>query len=84
MTYASISTGYMGGGINPRPFVGDQALPFNPETLTTYEVGFKADLFDRLVRINGAAFYNKFNDIILTKLVCPESSLPMASQSSRS
>ena len=76
MTYASISTGYMGGGINPRPFVGDQALPFNPETLTTYEVGFKADLFDRLVRINGAAFYNKFKDIILTKLVCPESSLP--------
>ena len=76
MAYASVSTGFKGGGVNPRPFVSDQKLPFNPETLTTYEVGFKADLLDRKVRLNGAAFYNKYNDIVLTKLVCPESSLP--------
>ncbi len=60
--------------MNPRPFVADQALPFNPETLTTYEVGFKADLLDRRVRLNGAAFLNKYHDIMLSKLVCPESS----------
>lgn len=74
--YASVSTGFKGGGVNPRPFVSDQALPFNPETLTTYEVGFKADFLDRTVRLNGAAFLNKYNDITLGKLVCPESSLP--------
>ena len=73
MTYASISTGYKGGGVNPRPFVADQRHAFNPETLTTYEIGFKSDLFDQRVRINGAAFYNKYNDIVLTKLVCPDS-----------
>ena len=88
MTYASVATGYMGGGINPRPFFGpsagdcnaagyvapapcNQIKPFNPETLTTYEVGFKTDLFDRKLRLNGAFFYNKFNDIILTLSACP-------------
>jgi iron complex outermembrane recepter protein len=76
LAYASASTGFKGGGVNPRPFVPDQALPFNPETLTTYEVGFKADLLDRKVRLNGAAFFNKYNNIILGKQVCPESSLP--------
>ena len=76
MTYASISTGYKGGGVNPRPFVADQRHSFNPETLTTYEIGFKTDLLDQTMRINGAAFYNKYKDIVLTKLVCPDSSLP--------
>ena len=76
LAYASASTGFKGGGVNPRPFVADQRLSFNPETITTYEVGFKADLLDRLVRLNGAAFLNKYEDIVLGKLVCPESSLP--------
>ena len=76
LAYASLSTGFKGGGVNPRPFVADQALPFQPETLTTYEVGFKSDFLDRRVRLNGAAFLNKYDDIILGKLICPESSLP--------
>ncbi len=75
LAYASASTGFKGGGVNPRPFVSDQALPFNPETLTTYEVGFKADLLGRKLRLNGAAFFNKYEDIILGKLVCLESVL---------
>jgi iron complex outermembrane recepter protein len=76
LAYASVSTGFKGGGVNPRPFVSDQARPFNPETLTTYEVGFKADFLDRKIRLNGAAFLNKYEDITLGKQVCPESSLP--------
>ncbi|WP_088311105.1 TonB-dependent receptor [Novosphingobium sp. B 225] len=76
LAYASVSTGFKGGGVNPRPFVSDQALSFNPETLTTYEVGFKADLLDRRIRLNGAGFINKYSDITLGKQVCPESSLP--------
>jgi iron complex outermembrane receptor protein len=75
LAYASVSTGFKGGGVNPRPFVSDQALPFNPETITTYEAGFKADLLDRLVRLNGAAFLNKYADITLGKNVCMESVL---------
>jgi iron complex outermembrane receptor protein len=96
LAYASIATGYKGGGVNPRPFFGpstgdcppfsfnpdgsvipappcNQILPFNPETLTTYEAGFKSDLFDRRVRLNGALFYNKYNDIIFILSACPSS-----------
>lgn len=76
LAYASVSTGFKGGGVNPRPFVADQALPFDPETLTTYEFGFKSDLLDRRLRLNGAVFLNKYSNIILGRLVCPESSLP--------
>ena len=43
MTYAQVSTGYKGGGVNPTPYVPDQAVPFGPEKLTTYEVGVKSD-----------------------------------------
>jgi len=76
LAYASASTGFKGGGVNPRPFVADQRLPFDPETLTTYEIGFKSDFLDRKVRLNGAVFLNKYKDIILGKVVCPESVLP--------
>jgi iron complex outermembrane receptor protein len=75
MVYASVATGYKGGGVNPRPFFGpgplNQLANFNPETLTTYEVGFKTDFADNRVRLNGALFYNKYKDIILTLLACP-------------
>ena len=70
MVYAQVSTGFKGGGVNPRPYVPDQVVPFGPETLTTYEVGFKADLLDRAVRLNGAAFYNNYDDLQLTLYQC--------------
>jgi iron complex outermembrane recepter protein len=77
LAYASVSTGFKGGGVNPRPFTADQRLPFNPETLTTYEMGFKSDLLNRRMRLNGAVFLNKYDDITLGKTVCAESSLPV-------
>jgi iron complex outermembrane receptor protein len=70
MVYAQTATGYKGGGVNPRPFVPAQTLPFKPETLTGYEAGFKSNLFDRTVRFNVAAFYNNYNDIQLTLSSC--------------
>ena len=86
--YASVSTGYKAGGVNPRPFFGPSAgecsaLPpgvlapcnqiksFNPETLTTYEAGIKTDLFDRKLRFNASAFFNQYDNIILTLTRCP-------------
>jgi len=88
MMYGSISTGYKGGGVNPRPFYGpsagdcnapgyvapnpcNQLGSFDPETLTTYEVGFKSDFLDRRLRLNGAFFFNKYNNIILQLTACP-------------
>jgi len=73
MTYAQVSTGFKGGGVNPRPFFANQAQPFKAETLTAYEVGFKSDLFGNTLRVNGAVFLNKYEDIILTVNSCPPS-----------
>jgi iron complex outermembrane receptor protein len=78
MTYAQISTGFKGGGINPRPFFPAQALPHGPETLDAYEVGFKSSLLGRAVRLNGAAFLNKYDDILVTVSSCPLPGVPAA------
>lgn len=73
MVYGQISTGYKGGGVNPRPFVADQVVSFGAEKVTTFEGGFKADLLDHLLRIDGAYFYNKYKDIQRNLFVCPTS-----------
>jgi iron complex outermembrane recepter protein len=72
MTYAQFSTGYKGGGVNPRPFTAVQVRPFGPETLNAYEIGLKSTLFGRSMRFNAALFYNEYNDIQLTLNACPE------------
>ena len=64
MTYIQFSTGYRAGGVNPRPYVLDQAVPFGPERLKAYEAGFKADLFGRALRLNGSFFINEYSDIL--------------------
>jgi iron complex outermembrane recepter protein len=71
MAYAVTSTGYKGGGVNPRPFFPSQALSFEPETLTAYEVGVKSSLLDHRMRLNFAAFYNNYKDIQLGLSSCP-------------
>lgn len=37
--------------------------PVTPETLDNYELGFKSQLFDRRLRLNGALFYYKVKDL---------------------
>lgn len=64
MTYIQFSTGYRAGGVNPRPYVLDQAVPFDPERLQAYEAGFKADLFGRALRLNGSFFINEYTGIL--------------------
>lgn len=46
-------------------------MSFQPETLTTYEVGLKTDLLDRHVRLNFAGFLNKYKNIVSALKVCP-------------
>ena len=65
MTYAQFSTGFKGGGVNPRPFFVQQAVSFDPETLDSYEIGVKSDFLDRRVRLNVAAFYSQYKGIQL-------------------
>jgi iron complex outermembrane receptor protein len=72
MAYASAGTGYKAGGVGPRPFNAQQAQPFGPETVTSYELGLKTDLFDRRMRFNVAGFYNDFKDAQIVLLSCPQ------------
>jgi len=64
MTYAQYSTGFRGGGVNPRPFIPQQEVPFKPETLRSAEIGLKSDLFDRHLRLDVSAFYSKYTNIL--------------------
>ncbi len=51
--YAKYATGYRAGGASSRT---SDYKAFNPEDVKSYEVGLKADLFDRRARINIAAY----------------------------
>ena len=59
MVYGRIATGYKAGGLNARA-ANDG---FNPENLTSYELGLKSELFDRRLRLNAALFYTDLKDI---------------------
>jgi iron complex outermembrane receptor protein len=72
MTYVSVSTGFKGGGANPRPFFASQIDHFGPETLTAYEIGAKSDWLDRTLRLNVSGFYSKYKEIQVVLLSCPE------------
>ncbi len=64
MTYASVATGYKGGGVNPRPYTANQTYPFDSEKLTAFELGAKTSFIDNRVRLNVSAFVNKYSDFI--------------------
>lgn len=64
MVYALWSRGYRGGGFNGRPStIGAATIPYDPETLDNYEIGFKSEFADGRVRLNGAAFLMKYKDM---------------------
>ena len=77
--YASWSKGFKGGGFDPRGLstaapdlngngvreaaeIFDYFL-FDPEKVTSYEVGYKASLFDRRLRLAIAGFYADYKDV---------------------
>jgi iron complex outermembrane receptor protein len=59
MVYASQSRGYKSGLFNTLPFTPVAA---EPEVIDASELGFKAELLDRRVRLNGAVFYYDFKN----------------------
>ncbi|QUT05063.1 TonB-dependent receptor [Sphingobium phenoxybenzoativorans] len=64
MAYATYSRGFKSGGYDLT-----QLRPaYNPERLTNYEAGIKADLFDRRVRVNLSGFYYNYSNLQITIL----------------
>ncbi|GAA6153514.1 TonB-dependent receptor [Pseudoteredinibacter isoporae] len=69
MVYASYAEGFKSGGFDMR---GDASkLPsttegYNPETVSTWEVGTKTELWDKRLRLNAALFYSDYKDVQVT------------------
>jgi iron complex outermembrane receptor protein len=77
--YASFSRGFKGGGFDPRglstaaPDLNGNGIreaneifdyfQFDPERVTSYELGYKATLFDRRLRLAIAGFYADYRDV---------------------
>jgi iron complex outermembrane receptor protein len=77
--YASYSKGFKGGGFDPRgnatiaPDTNRNGVRefqeiydfflFDPETVDSYEIGYKASLFDRRLNFALAGFYADYNDV---------------------
>ncbi len=58
MVYATWSEGYRPGGINRRGTLP----PYQTDFLTNYELGWKTTWADGRVRLNGAVFYEEWDD----------------------
>lgn len=73
LAYANVARGYKAGAfptVSASTFV--QYLPVTQESVLSYEVGFKASLFDKVLQLNGAAFYYDYTDKQLrTKINAP-------------
>jgi iron complex outermembrane recepter protein len=77
--YASYSRGFKGGGFDPRGVTTACRTPagavcttpeqvydfmaFDPETVSSYELGWNAQLFDRRVTFRLAGFYADYSDV---------------------
>lgn len=68
--YASYNQGFKSGGFQYVPFTAAQAgVIFEPEGLDAYEVGFKSQLLDRRLTLNGSAFLYKYKDLQVLRVV---------------
>lgn len=70
MVYALVSTGWKGGGFNILPadssiWNSGYSQFYDPEYLTSFEIGTKNQLFDNTLRINASAFYYNYQDVQL-------------------
>jgi iron complex outermembrane receptor protein len=63
-TYAKVATGYRSGGSSER--APNFTLTFEPEQVTSYELGVKSELMDRRLRVNAALFRTETDDAINT------------------
>jgi iron complex outermembrane recepter protein len=77
LLYAALSQGFRSGGFNGRPFGVDEFLAYDPEELTTLEVGLKSEWLERRVRLNAAAFTSRYDDIQLTRTTIGASGAPI-------
>jgi iron complex outermembrane recepter protein len=65
LLYAAASRGFKSGGFNDA--LGEATgIGFEPEKVDSVEAGIKSEIFDRRLRLNLAAFYLKWKDILIS------------------
>ena len=69
MAYATYAEGFNAGGVNTLsiPSIGVQFTEYKPETLKNYEVGMRADLFDKRLRMNLTLFKGTWSNVQITE-----------------
>jgi iron complex outermembrane receptor protein len=66
--YATVARGFKGGGFEDTAATAAAAAqPYNPETVTNYEVGFKSNLLNRRIRLNATVFKMDYKDLQVTQ-----------------
>jgi iron complex outermembrane receptor protein len=69
LVYANFTTGHSSGGFNDNVVIPGGAPSiaptYKPEAIYATEVGTKNELYDRKVRVNGAAFWYEYRDMVL-------------------
>jgi iron complex outermembrane receptor protein len=66
--YAKVSRGFKSGGWNP-DIAATPNIRFGPESLTNYEAGVRAQLFDRRMTLNVTAYVMKWKDMQVQQLL---------------
>ena len=62
MVFGSVATGYRSGGFDGQTFEAVITDPFDPEEVTSYELGLKGDFFNDKLRIESALFYMEIDN----------------------
>ncbi|MDR2857002.1 MAG: TonB-dependent receptor [Novosphingobium sp.] len=68
LLYGYWARGFKSGGFTGRIGIAEDLGPYDPEHIDTFEVGIKADLLDRRLRANLAAFYTNYRDMQLAQI----------------
>lgn len=63
MVYARFANGYRPGGANAFPPGLGEPATFQPDTVTSYEAGYKGQWLDRSLTLDLALFWNEWNNI---------------------
>jgi outer membrane receptor protein involved in Fe transport len=74
MFYASYAEGFKSGTFEPIGVDGQATV--EPETVENFELGFKLDMLDSRMRLNGAFFRTDFDDMQLRQVVLDSGGTP--------
>tara|TARA_B110000503_G_scaffold18925_1_gene28055 strand:+ start:1253 stop:3799 length:2547 start_codon:yes stop_codon:yes gene_type:complete len=63
LMYGSVATGFLSGGFSETCSQLVTCISYDPETNINFEVGFKGDFFDGILRLNASVFYTDYEDL---------------------